>query len=273
MKWLSLALLALAASQVQAADKYGGGCYASCRADKCIVTNEAELKRAEIKRDEKPKKLDDCMAYKSEGKDSELGLTFRAGGKQGSTTIKGAKPFREQLAAYKSLDCLVGDSPKCEAGSTQVSVQMGKAFDPGAAPSEIAGQPCALALPCGKVGLAGDGSLAIRLAEAATDGSLTLFATRGDTAPQRVDVKAGSAVVPTGALKPGQTYRYRLIKADGSMHAAGEFQVLSQRAQADSDKALTDALKGPKGEEGALESLMLDGRDWEAFQRTVGAAK
>lgn len=270
MKCLSLVLLSLAATQAHAE---GGGCFASCRVAKdkgeCVVSRvqgggpEAKIPGSGSTT------LRDCMALKSDA--GKLGLMFRAGGKHGSTTIESGSLFKDQLAAFKALDCIASD--KCASGSSQVSVQMGKAFDPAAAPSEITGQPCALALPCGKVGLAGDGSLAIRLAEAATDGSLTLFATRGDTAPQRVDVKAGSAVVPTGALKPGQTYRYRLAKADGSMRAAGEFQVLSQKAQADSDAALRDAQKGPKGEEGALESLLLDGRDWEAFQRTVGSAK
>ena len=271
MKCLLLALLLLAATQALAG---GGGCFATCRVAKdkgeCVVSRvqggapEAKILGAESKT------LRDCMALKSDV--GKLGLMFRAGGKHGSTTIEGGSLFKDQLGAFKALDCIPGDD-KCESGSSQVSVQMGKAFDPAAAPTEIAGQPCALALPCGKVGLAPDGSLAIRLTEAATEGTLTLFATRGDAPAQRVDVRAGSAAVPTGVLKPGQSFRYRLAKADGSMRAAGEFQVLSQKAQADSDAALRDALKGPKGEEGALESLMLDGRDWEAFQRTVGTAK
>ena len=272
MRLLSLSMLVLTAFSAYGAESVGGGCYATCRPDKDNPSESCSVSRIRGQQSKavsnKPEPLEDCMTMKSEK--GNIGVLFRVGGKQGNTVVREGNAFSDKLAVYKALDCLVGDSSICGTGQL-VATLMGKGFDP-AAPSEITGQPCALALPCGKVGLAPNGSLPIRLAESSTEGALALFAARGDATPQRVEVRSGSAVVPTGTLKPGQTYRYRLTKADGSVRAAGEFQIMSQRAQADSDAALADAVKA-KGEEGAIESLMLDGRDWEAFQRTRGGAK
>jgi len=177
------------------------------------------------------------------------------------------------VAAYKQLDCLVGE-PASNCPDRIESRSMGKAFDPDA-PAEITGEPCLLGLPCGKVGLASDGSLPIRIADRTLTGTLTVFSPRGGGNAKTSDLAGGATLVPTGVLEPGKTYRYRLALRDGSVRAAGEFLVLSQNAQRDSDAALAKAMEEPQDtrERAVIRSLMLDGRDWEAFERTLEASK
>lgn len=252
----------------------GGGCFATCT-DKdrgCSVPGAAKPDGKPIAPldDARPQLIADCLQLKAADRSQPIKLAFRSGGKAVTAMVQGGEAFSKKLASYQKLDCLIGDSPLCEAGAGPVPTRMGKAFDPDA-PTEVAGQPCALALPCGKVGLAADGSLRIRLGVTGLDGVLNLFPSRGQGGTQAVEMASSSAFVPVGLLKPGETYRYRLVLRDGTTRASGEFSVLSQRAQRDSDAALEEAMKKNPGEQSqaSIESLMLDGRDWEAFQRTL----
>jgi len=258
----------------------GGGCYATCTTAavggcyaKCTTGGVCTLEKPNAKADEKAQLLPDCWELKlAPNANGSLELQFRANGRRGEAHVQPGQEFRTQLAAFKQLDCLVGDSSKCP--DRIESRSMGKAFDPDA-PAEITGEPCQLGLPCGKVGLASDGSLPIRIADRTLTGTLTVFSPRGGGNAKTSDLAGGAMLVPTGVLEPGKTYRYRLALRDGSVRAAGEFLVLSQNAQRDSDAALAKAMEEPQDtrERAVIRSLMLDGRDWEAFERTLEASK
>lgn len=267
--WLLLGALVatLTGVDVKAA---GGGCFVACAqpGEACTVGRDKSGEAIPIGPEMKP--ISDCLTRKSDK--GTVRVAFRSKGKAGLVTVQSGQPFAEKLASYEVLDCLAGD-PACEAG-TLVTVRMGKGFGPDA-PNEVAGRPCAVALPCGKVGLAPDGSLTIVLTEPARNGTLTFFPALGTGPGKPVDVKASVARVPPGTLEAGTTHRYRFTLSDGTTRAAGEFVVMSKQSQRDSDSALEQALKQPSAvrNQAAVESLMLDGRDWEAFQRTLAVSK
>ena len=249
----------------------GGGCYATCKAvnDACsaiVVSSNKELPRWT-----RVKLLPDCFDLKAEK--GSLYLIFRSKGQKGEASVKEGELFRVSLAAFKTLDCLPGDQSFC-AEDGYARVQQGKAFD-SAAPSKITGEPCQLGLPCGKVGLSADGSLAVVVNDPALTGAMTFYPSRGKSGAVKFDMAAGSMLVPAGALKPGEIYRYRLVLVDNSTRAEGEFAVMSKQAQSDSDAALAEAMKQPAEmrEQAVIQSLLLDGRDWEAFERTLEPRK
>lgn len=253
------AALLLATSLAEAV----GGCYATCLEASCKIPPQDD-KTDELKQNV-PRLIPGCRSAVTTG---DFALLFRAGGKHRSVVATSGKPFKEVLAAHPALDCMAGDKSRCEAARV-VPVKFGKDFDP-SAPAEVSGEPCQLGLPCGKVGLRKDGGLHIRLVDTEVHGTLVIFPPRGEGGEQRVEVRSGAVHVPT--LKPGQTYRYSLVLVTGVRRASGEFMVLSQRAQVDSDKLLDDAARQPEGRRAhaAVESLLLDGRDWEAHQLTLG---
>ena len=99
----------------------GGGCYATCTTTavggcyaKC-TTGVCTLEKPNAKADEKAQLLPDCLELKlAANANGSLELQFRANGRRGEAQVQPGQEFKTQLAAYKQLDCLVGDTEsKC----------------------------------------------------------------------------------------------------------------------------------------------------------------
>jgi hypothetical protein len=268
---IAFALTAFSASASHAQ----GGCFVTCmdKIKQCEVVNAAGAKQL-IGFNEKPRFFPACARQQVEGGSERGGVLaqFRSDGKANKALINAGESFAKQLASFRVIDCLSSEGESCKQPGIAV-LKLGKGFDP-AAPWQTNGDPCALGFPCGKIGLAANG-LHMRLVDATLQGRWRVFPARGQGGDHISEISSGVIDVPTGVLKAGQTYRYQYIGTDGKVGAAGEFATLSQRTQQDSDAQLAEAMTQPPESrpQAVIESLLLDGREWEALQSSLEVHK
>jgi hypothetical protein len=142
----------------------------------------------------------------------------------------------------------------------------GKGID--ASGSRRVGQPCAIGLPCGAI-LRPGGALAFQmLPEAPASGRLQLTALRGARGSASVAVVDHRVELPPATLQGGAAYGYALFNEAGTEIAAGEFEVLSAKMQADVEADMADLKrKDPTLDSLAVIAILLDNKlEWDAFQ-------
>lgn len=240
-----------------------GGCFVSCL-DKVKTCKLVGISSAI---NEKPTYFHACRTQRVDGESGSVLAKFPSSGSRNQVVINAGESFAKLLAPYRVIDCGSVDSDSC-AKPGMPTERHGKGFDP-AAPWQAIGDPCPLGFPCGKIGLPPNG-LHVRLADSTLQGRWRVFPARGKASDHTSEVSGGVIDLPAGVLMAGQTYHYQYIGigSDGKVSAAGEFATLSQRSQQDSDAQLAEAMKQPAESrpQAVIDSLLLDGREWEAVQ-------
>lgn len=231
-RWLLAAVLAsmpgLAPAQSPPVD-----CQVICRSAQCTV--HADGKPQPV--DSTPKLIKECLSAKLVS-DSLLTVLFQSSrglerfavaNKQQGTEFATVEPKLRQAKCMNSVLCLESRDQARVAGLG------GKGID--ATASRRVGSPCAIGLPCGTI-LRPAAALPVALADAALQGQLQLRAQRGASGSLMLPVSAGTLTMPAGFLVAGAAYAYVLRDAAGTELAAGEFEVLSSKMQADVESDL-----------------------------------
>ena len=170
--------------------------------------------------------------------------------------------FAQVEPRLKQAKCM--NSPLCLESRDQARVAGvgGKGID--ATASRRVGSPCAIGLPCGTI-LRPAAALPVQLADTALAGQLQLRALRGASGSLSLPVQGGTLTLPAGFLVAGAAYAYVLRDAAGTELAAGEFEVLSSRMQADVESDLAKA-SGPEMALDRAEVLIDSKLYWDVSQ-------
>lgn len=159
--------------------------------------------------------------------------------------------------------CL-GLSPECleSIDRVRLGAVAGKGFD--GTKARRVGDPCAAGLPCGVI-LMPSAVAVIEVSSGDAKSRLILRAVRGASGSFELLADGGVFKLDPTPLKAGAAYEYTLKGSSGEEIAAGSFEIMSSKMQADVQADIQAARASPdQGEFGVLEVLLDNSLNWDA---------
>jgi hypothetical protein len=195
--------------------------------------------------------------------EGELELRYRYRDRPFGIRADSSHKVEDQLKKFPPDACGLGDADCLQRRQDEQGA--GKSSDrPG---STGRGAPCALWLPCGEV-LVPNAAWNIQLKDTTFRGLLRLSIVRSPTGEawdgRDLAVIAGRISVPGGLLKAGTLFSYRLLKADGTEVASGEFSSVATSVASEVRRTVQ------KDDSARLDAWLLvltsDELDWNVLQ-------
>jgi hypothetical protein len=260
-----LASLAVAALPAVAWARADFECVVKCLAAPCQLAHSAAPAQTAID-ERRPTVVAQCATAALRSGTIDLLVQTNAGVRRVQIKARQDRLAEAHPAVFSTARCL-GLSPACNAemNRARTTVQGGKGID--AAAARWLGDPCGLGLPCGQIMKPELGAI-VALQGLAADGFVVLQMARGGGQAVELPVSGGRFVLPAQALAFGSAYQYTLLDAARAEVAAGEFDVLSQRMQAEVRGQLQAAQQASSGDAlfERVEVLLDNGLLWDARQ-------
>lgn len=272
----ALVVAAVAPAHEAFADARPTDCYVACSTGAACGLTPADGKRPEL----------DSINYrvvvsceKRSVDKGEVLLRYRHAGQWFSPPkALGVNEALDKVFAQFPADPCSIPTPKCIAQRMKVKVAGigGHGIDGQVSTPGGSGDPCSLALPCGRI-LPPAAAWRFRLEDPALNGRWRVQILRGTPppgAPTQFDaaLQAGVVSADGSLLAPGASYAYQLIDAAGAVRASGEFSLLSRPLVQTLHGFAAKRVAAGQGETTAwIDTLAANELDWDAYQLTLEA--